>query len=93
MAGMLEEGRVVSNKTSCFSHLLPPSPLLPSKGTAANCPLPGVPRISTLLPQGGAGPLALINFLSPVQKGSLLSCHPHRAWAQEAQAAQIWLWW
>lgn len=52
MAGMLEAEKAVLNKTSCFSHLLPPLPLLPSNRTAANCLLPGVPSIPTLLLQG-----------------------------------------
>lgn len=42
----------------------------------------GLPGPSRLL-KGGAGPLALISFLSPAQKGALLSCHPHGAQAQD----------
>ena len=69
---------------------------LPAPGdTRDSCPAEdramerGLPSPSTLL-QGGAGPLALIGSLSPAQKGALLSCHPHRAQAQEAQPAQMW---
>lgn len=35
---------------------------------------------------GGLGLLVLISSLSPFQKGSLLSCHPHRVQTQEAKA-------
>lgn len=48
---------------------------------------------------GRARPLALISSLSPVQKGSLLSCHPHRARASSDLAmgapppAKVWVRW
>ena len=85
---MLEAGKVVLDKTLCFSHFLPTSQ--PSHTLSAqeqNCLVAGAPWTPTQLPQGGAGPLALISSLSAVQKDSLLSCRP-QGQGPGAQAAQ-----
>lgn len=100
--GCWEAGKVVLNKTSCFSGLLPPHHSHPPNARQETACSQGSPRFPPgpmgasaqpgLQPQGGAGPLGLINSLSPLQNGSLSSCQPHRARGPRAQPAQSCLW-